>query len=207
VISPEPCPVCQHTQAAIERREPRPYGQYFRLKCCACRHVWTYRKHKEGCPPPREIQQCPECKSKETKTIESRPTEYGRRQRIECKSCQHRWTNIIGVKARPRARKRRDGERLTNDEIRLILTSDGSNQYVGQIINVLVKTVDDVRMGRIHADKLPELPRRNKKSPKLSCLDCRFWDYECIRPCRLGWPDPETYGTKYANECDDYATR
>lgn len=114
---------------------------------------------------------------------------------------------MIGAEVELRARKRGDGEYLTIDDIRLILTSDGSNQHVGQIINVLAKTVDDVRMGRIHADKLPELPRRNKKSPKLSCLDCKFWDTECIRPCRLGWPDPETYGPKYANECDDYFAR
>jgi|688.fasta_scaffold53655_5 hypothetical protein len=67
--------------------------------------------------------------------------------------------------------------------------------------------IDDVRMGRIHADKLPEIPRWNKKTSKLSCLNCRFWDTDCIRPCRLGWPDPEEGGPSYANECGDYAAK
>ena len=203
----EPCPICQHTHAAIERSDPRPYGRYFRLKCSACRHIWTYRKHGEGCPPPREIQQCPECKSKETRTIESRPTEYGRRQRIECKGCQHRWTNVIGVKVKPRAQKRRDGERVTNDEIWIILTSSRTSRQVALDLKISHKTIEAIRTGEIHADRLPEIPRWTKQCPRLSCLDCRFWDRESIHPCRLSWPDPEVAGPGYANECSDYAAK
>jgi hypothetical protein len=93
------------------------------------------------------------------------------------------------------------------NDIRLILISSGSSRQVGQILKVFHGVIDDVRMGRIHADKLPEIPRWNKKTSKLSCLNCRFWDTDCIRPCRLGWPDPEEGGPSYANECGDYAAK
>lgn len=202
------CPSCQSTQIKTTKNERRPYGWYKRLACSACGHNWTDRKQGKNCkpvPPPK--QQCPECKSEKTRITESRPTEYGRRQRIECKNCKYRWTNVIGTKLSPRAQKRRDSERLSMNDIRLILISSGSSRQVGQILKVFHGVVDDVRMGRVHADKLPELPRWNKKLSKLSCLDCRFWDRDCIRPCRLGWPDPEEGGPSYANECGDYAAK
>lgn len=202
------CPTCQSTQIKVYRNDRKPYGRYKRLACSACGCKWTYREQGENCkqaPPARH--QCPECRSMETTTIRSMPTQYGRRQRIECKNCNYRWTNVIGTKLSPKAQKRRDGERLSMNDIRLILISSGSSRHVGQILKVFHGVVDDVRMGRIHADKLPELPRWNKETPKLSCLNCRFWDLGCIPPCRLGWPDPIEIGPKYANECGDYAAK
>lgn len=206
---PEPCPSCggTHVQVSISRR--RSYGHYRRLVCCACGHTWTHREQLPGrskpIPPPR--QQCPECGSMDTAVIESRVMDYGRRQRVECRGCRHRWSNVIGGSIKARPQKRRDAGSLTEDEIRLILTSRRSRRELARELRVSHVTVGAVRLGELHAQVLPELPRRTAKPPQRSCTSSRFWDPEAAHPCMEGWPDPETDGPGYANECDDYSAR
>lgn len=204
-----PCPNCNAVNIKIEITHRRSYGRYRRLLCNACHYIWTHREVAPGSrkpiPPPR--QQCPNCESLNTAAIESRQTSYGRRRRYSCKDCQHRWTKTTDTKLKSRNKKKRDGEQVTNDEIWIVLTSGRTSQQVALDLRLPRKTIEAVRAGEIHADRLPEIPRWTKQRPRLSCLDCRFWDHESMRPCQLGWPDPEIDGYGYADECSDYAAR
>lgn len=204
----DPCPSCggTHVQVAITHR--RSYGRYRRLVCCSCGHTWTHREQIKGRRPiPPTRQQCPKCGSKDTAVIESRVMDYGRRQRVECRWCRHRWSNVINGAIKARPQKRRDAGSLTEDEIRLILTSRKSRRELARELRVSPGTVSRVLLGKMHADKLPELPRGAAKPRRLSCTSCRFWDPESVHPCREGWPDPETDGPGYANECGDYTAK
>lgn len=200
------CPACKslHVQITITHR--RTYGYYRRLECCVCGHRWTQREATTG-PAPAERQQCPECSSTNTTVIESRVTTYGRRRRVSCHDCNHRWTNVLGGQLQPRPQARRAAGELTEDEVRLILTDHRSDRELAQVLLVSRTAVRAVRRGELHAQVAPELPRQQAQPARLSCTSCRFWDPDAVRPCKEGWPDPETDGPGYANECGDYLAR
>lgn len=200
------CPACGGTHVRVPLSHRRSYGVYRRLECCHCGHRWTDREAKTGTPPaPR--QQCPECSSTDTAVIESRIMPYGRRQRVLCRGCSHRWTNRIGDMQQARTHARRDAGELTEDEVRLILTSPRSLRSLSVELRVSPATVRGVRTGELHAQVAPDVPRLQGQPRRRSCTSCRFWDPEAVRPCTEGWPDPETDGPGYANECDDYSPK
>ncbi len=203
---PEPCPSCGVTHVQVPVTRPTIYGRYRRLECCVCGHRWTHRE-TSGRPLPPARHECPECGSDRTSVIESRVTNYGRRQRVDCRDCRHRWTNVIGGRTTARPQRRREAGNLTEDEIRLILTSQESDRELAAELRVSRVAVRGVRRGEIHAQVLPDLPRWASKPRRLSCVSCRFWDADAVRPCREGWPDPETDGPGYANECGDYSAK
>lgn len=203
---PEPCPSCGGTHVVVLQSRRLGYGRYRRMECSACEYRWTHREQGEHgmgtLLQPRH--QCPECKSRDAAVRESRVTDYGRRQRVACHSCGHRWTvkTVANVSARPMLL--RESGRLTEDEIGLILTSVRSIRRLATKLRVSPETVRNVQIGKIHGQVLPDLPRRQRSERRRSCTSCRFWDEQSVRPCRLGWPDPETDGPGYARECGDY---
>ncbi len=200
------CPACEGTHVQVALSHRRRYGLYRRLECCACGHRWTDREAQTGTPPaPRH--QCPECSSADTAVIESRITPYGRRQRVLCHGCSHRWTNLIGDPQRARRQSKRDAGELTEDEVRLMLTSPRSLRSLSVELRVSPSTVRGVRRGDLHRQVAPELPRLQGQPQRRSCTSCWFWDPEAVRPCTEGWPDPETDGPRYANECEDYSPK
>jgi transcriptional regulator NrdR family protein len=206
MTSSRTCPACGNTHAQVALSHRRSYGLYRRLECCACGHRWTDREAKIGKPPaPR--QQCPECGSTNTAVIESRVTPYSRRQRVLCRGCSHRWTNVIDDPQKARVHARRDAGALTEDEVRLILTSTRSVRDIAAELRVSRGTVLGVRRGDLHPQVAPELPRLPAQPRRRSCTSCRFWEPDAVRPCKEGWPDPETDGPGYANECDDYSPK
>jgi hypothetical protein len=139
--------------------------------------------------------------------IESRIMPYGRRQRVLCRGCSHRWTNRIGDMQQPRTHARREAGELTEGEVRLILTSTRSVRDLAAELRVSRGAVLGVRRGDLHAQVAPDVPRLQARPRRLSCTSCRFWDPEAARPCKEGWPDPETDGPGYANECGDYSPK
>ena len=199
------CPACGAHQTKVVIYAPRPYGQYRRIECHSCNHRWTERDPTKGTPPaPR--QQCPECSSTNTEVIESRIQDYGRRQRVVCHDCSHRWTKRISDQLVPRGQRRRE-QHLTEDDVRSILTSPLGMSDKARVHRISKETVRKILRGQLHANVAAELPRLPARPRKRSCTSCSFWDRESVRPCGLGWPDPETFGPGYANECGDYSPK
>jgi transposase-like protein len=200
------CPACGSTHVQVALSHRRSYGIYRRLECCHCAHRWPEREVTIG-KGPAARHQCSECSSTNTAVIESRVTPYGRRQRVLCRGCSHRWTNLIGDPQQVRKHTRRDAGGLTEDEVRLILMSTQSVRDLAAELRVSRGAVHGVRTGELHAQVAPEMPRQPAQPRRLSCTSCRFWDPEAVRPCKEGWPDPETDGPRYANECGDYSPK
>jgi hypothetical protein len=200
------CPACAGTHVRVPLSKRRSYGVYRRLECCQCGHRWTEREAKTGTPPaPRH--QCPECSSTDTAVIESRIMPYGRRQRVLCRGCSHRWTHRVGDPQQVRTHARRDAGALTEDEVRLVLTSPLSGAKLARELGRSKEAINAIRRGTFHAKTLPELPRRQAKRrvvPELSCHVCAHWRSS---ECGMGFPDPIEEGPAFAADCSLYEAR
>jgi transposase-like protein len=153
---------------------------------------------------------CPSCSSSHTRVIETRPVRNGgRRRRHLCHNCQHRWTTWTGERPPqgrvPNARKgRRTKPPLTEDEVRLVLTSPLSSVKLARELGRSKEAVAAIRRGDLHAKVLPELPRRQAKRraiPELSCHACAHWRSS---ECGMGFPDPIEEGPAFAADCSLY---
>ena len=149
---------------------------------------------------------CPMCSSSQTKVIETRQCHNGtRRQRLQCHDCEHRWTLWHGE--RPK-RGRVDGAaavkriqpRLTEEEIRFILTTQQSGHTLGPELGRSKEAISAIRRGITYKDVCPDLPRWNHGSRKVSCLNCIHWDERC----GMGFPDPAIEGLGFAADCSVY---
>jgi hypothetical protein len=151
---------------------------------------------------------CPRCETKALVIEVRRLATGGRRRRLECQNpdCAHRWTireessePLPPGFTAPRKRPRRSTpNRLTDDELLLIL--ERRDLSTGQLSKLLGRTREffrQVRSGMIYIDQLPHIPRWNSKEQQVTCADCSQW----LGYCTLGFPDPETEGIGFANEC------
>jgi transposase-like protein len=154
---------------------------------------------------------CPSCSSSHTRVIETRPVRNGgRRRRHLCHNCQHRWTTWTGERPPqgrvPNARKGlRKKPPMTEDEVRLVLTSPLSSVKLARELGRSKEAVAAIRRGDIHAKVLPELPRRQAmRSSDLSCHTCAHW---WRGSCGMGFPDPVENGPAFAADCSLYELR
>jgi transposase-like protein len=156
---------------------------------------------------------CPSCSSSHTRVIETRPVRTGgRRRRHLCHNCQHRWTTWAGERPPqgrvPNACKgRRTKPPLTEDEVRLVLTSPLSSVKLARELGCSKEAVAAIRRGALHARTLPELPRRQterRADPELSCHACAHWRSSS---CGMGFPDPLDEGPAFAADCSLYEPR
>ena len=148
---------------------------------------------------------------------DSARTKYGRRRRFKCTStlCGHRWTEHEGERPVVTAPELSAEElaiaavretKLTEAQVRLILTrQDLTIRRLGDLVGRSRQVISMVRTGGSYATVAPELPRMDAGLAQRSCTGCKWWNAEAeFRPCRLGWPDPDTEGPGYARDCDDY---
>ena len=153
---------------------------------------------------------CPDCGCPAA-LLESRARPSGhRRRRYACTGplCGHRWTQWFTPSGklldRPpdlpsRSRPRRDCRRLTDRQVRLILTSPRSLKSLAAELGVSDETIRKVRLGLSYADVAPRLPRQRPGAP--SCERCSSWGDGA---CREGFPDPLEEGPAFARDCDLY---
>lgn len=159
---------------------------------------------------------CPHCAARGA-IIESRMLFNGsRRKRRECPS-GHRWTEWVGE--RPPAGKqpggrdprfRYKGERLTEDQVRLILESRHIGYMkMGQIVGRSREVVRHIRLGLSYRDVAPEVPRwssgevvvlSERRKVTLTCRDCIHWDSACT----MGFPDAKEAGITFARDCSSF---
>jgi hypothetical protein len=153
---------------------------------------------------------CPSCRSSHTRVIETRPVRTGgRRRRHHCHECSHRWTTWVGERPfqgrDPNARKGyRSKPPMTEDEVRLVLTSPLSSVKLAREIGRSKEAVAAIRRGTLHARILPELPRRQvqqRPDPSVSCHACEHWEGD---RCGMGFPDPLEEGPAFAADCSLY---
>jgi hypothetical protein len=156
---------------------------------------------------------CPSCRSSQTRVIETRVLHNGgRRRRHHCHVCSHRWSSWCGDRPRigraPNAKKgRRTRPPLTQEEVRLALTSPLSAVQLARELKCSTETVAAIRRGAMHATVLPELPRRQAQQQQrsaLSCLACSHWRRAS---CGMGFPDPLDEGPGFAADCSLYEPR
>lgn len=144
---------------------------------------------------------CPECNSGFTKVVASHVMANGsRRRRVICRTCEHRWINYDGEK--PSSDHQADGHSkspLTDDDLRLILTSDLSSSVLAQIVNRSMHAVAAIRRGAMYRNRCPDLPRWNDRyNPNgLTCVSCYQWR----GVCGLGIPESALEGVLFAQEC------
>lgn len=160
--------------------------------------------------------QCPECNSEFVKLVESRILANGsRRRRIQCCTCEYRWTDYDGEKP---SSDPQDKSPLTDDDVRLILTSDLSGNELAPMINRSAQTVAAIRKGTMYRNMCPDLPRwnairreamyrRRRPDPPrwndrynpngLTCASCYQWR----GVCGLGIPESALEGVLFAQEC------
>lgn len=153
---------------------------------------------------------CPSCKSSHTRVIETRALkDGGRRRRHHCHVCEHRWTTWIGELPRHGRRPdARPGHRtkppLTEDDVRLVLTSPLSSVKLARQLGRSKETIAAIRRGVLHANTLPELPRRQpmrRPGDGPSCRNCAHWAGDS---CGMGFPDPIEEGPAFAADCSLY---
>lgn len=153
---------------------------------------------------------CPSCESSHTRVIETRPLQDGgRRRRHHCHVCEHRWTTWSGEPPkqgrRPGAKPGRSNKPpLTEDEVRLVLTSPLSSVKLARQLGRSKEAIAAIRRGDIHANTLPELPRRQvqrRPADGPSCRGCAHWTGDS---CGMGFPDPLEEGPAFAADCSLY---
>ena len=149
---------------------------------------------------------CPLCDAR-ANVIRTRVIADGsKRWRIVCssQSCGHRWTAAQGQPLRSDAAGCQKKPQLTEDQVRLILTSGLSLRRLVPLVDRSPPVISAVLTGKSYAELCPDLPRREAWQTQRSCLKCRYWDHG---HCREGWPDPIAEGTGFAQYCDDYERR
>ena len=154
---------------------------------------------------------CPSCSSSHTRVIESRVLYNGaRRRRYHCHSCAHRWTAWNGDRPlpgrRPAARGGNGGNKppLTEDQVRLVLTSDLSAVKLARQLGRSSEAIAAIRRGTLHQYTLPEIPRWPARRRTLSCHGCNHWR---DGRCGMGFPDPIDDGPGFAEDCAVYQPR
>ena len=90
--------------------------------------------------------------------------------------------------------------KLSDDAIRDILTNPASHGAMAQRYGIHRSAVGYIRQGRMHADKLPELPRWT-----VSCDRCIHWSGP--GHCSLGFPDPLVEGVGFARDCASFVAQ
>lgn len=155
---------------------------------------------------------CPSCGASRTRVIETRVVTNGtRRRRHHCHECAHRWTTYLGEKPvagqAGRARSARRGicskPALTADEVRLVLTSTENGIALGRMLGRTHQAISAIRLGKIHREVCPELPRLPRRGEKgLTCLECQHWEGGA---CGMGFPDPLEDGPAFAADCSLYS--
>jgi hypothetical protein len=91
-------------------------------------------------------------------------------------------------------------KKLTEADVRLILTTDKSLRVLSRQLGKSKQTISQVRLGLTHKSLAPDLPRR---AASKSCLCCEYWR-EGLDPCSQGLPDPIDEGPSFASDCDFY---
>ena len=123
-----------------------------------------------------------------------------KRRRLECRDCGHRWTAHQGQPPGHRGGlqqgQRLPFTRLTEAEVRAILTATGGAKQIAAQVGRSHPTVLAVLSGTRYADRAPELPRRSSRS----CLNCGHWSGRC----GLGFPDPEIEGPTFGADCPSW---
>lgn len=135
---------------------------------------------------------------------------------LQCKCCGFKWTVHYDTKLNKEVIATRmsdsrilNQKKLTETEVRLILTDERSGAELAKVLGVTHQAVNQVRTGKTHQRVLPELPRvvpevRNYKrmpiirSTKITCQDCAHW---WQKRCSLDVPEA---GGTFAIECSFY---
>lgn len=148
---------------------------------------------------------CPECSSGSARVVDTRLLLNGRKRRLLCRNCGHRWTTHEPASADEPVRARRTlcrrGRSLTAEEVRLILLAPltVSNATLGRELEVSRELVRQVRNGYIHAKIHPEIARPGGRGR--SCHGCQNWS---TSGCSYGFPEPNDEGPSFARDCDLY---
>lgn len=92
---------------------------------------------------------------------------------------------------------------LSEDAIRLILTSTASHGTLAKQLGIHRSAVSQIRLGRIHAHIAPDLPRWVSN---LNCAMCLHWEAS-RSTCGLDFPDPHAEGLHFARDCACFTHR
>lgn len=132
---------------------------------------------------------CPNCQGDaRLESSQKLPEQRIIRRSWRCEDCSYQWVNPEPIKTRAG---------ISDDALRDILTSLDSNAVVGRRWLLDRTTISALRLGRIHPNRLPELPRWTKRT----CDCCIQWENG---RCLLGHADPESEGVRFARWCSTY---
>jgi hypothetical protein len=90
---------------------------------------------------------------------------------------------------------------LTEEQVIGVLTTRGTARELGERFGVHRSTISLIRLGKIHANIAPHIPRW---STTQRCENCVHWQAERREPCDLGHRDPLEEGTSFARECASF---
>ena len=117
----------------------------------------------------------------------------------KCKSCGHNDSNR-NPNLKPAKNQPTNARRFDDATIALIRTSTETRKQKAERFGCTTRKISMIERGLAYGK--PAAPDAHVYTGR-HCHRCRFWDLELER-CREGWPDPQTYGPRYANECLDY---
>lgn len=136
-------------------------------------------------------------------------TEPRKTYRFKCHCCNHTWSIHLDLTTNteipitnteiPITTKRKH---LTPQQVRFILTEDGSASHKARQLGVSPQCVSQVLLGQIHKDAFPEIPRRissykpRSSTDSKSCRTCTHW---WAGSCDLSIPEAGSAG--FASEC------
>ena len=96
--------------------------------------------------------------------------------------------------------------------LRAVLAMDPtvSTRDAAEELGIHRSTFVGIRLGKIWADVLPELPRLTQEQTIRRCEACAFWDASVApgeNPCNIKIPERLSVGPKWARACGTYMAR
>lgn len=204
-----PCPSCgkKSTRILSVYHSRTTNGVRYKRLCKSCDHRWTTWRGRQ---PERGLhvkRPCPACGSLHSsiRTTYRSKTTNGVRRLIVCAQCQHKWNVWQGVKPDPsQYQKRPQRQRVTEDQVRLVLTTRGTSQLeISRMIGKSRATVQKILNGELYAELAPELPRFRHKASR----SCRSCSNHRQGTCLMNVPDFRDEGEFFAVDCDLYSRR
>jgi hypothetical protein len=161
--------------------------------------IEAHRRHPQAMT--RLSNTCPEC-SAPAKVAEVRKLPHRGicRRWFQCKGCGYRWSHneIIGL---PQPRIKTE---ITDEILREILTGTASPQELTEKYGIHRTTTSSIRLGKIHANRVPDVPRWTRHR---TCHNCQHWKHatdDVPGRCWFDFPDPIEDGMHAARWCNTY---
>lgn len=142
--------------------------------------------------------ECPECSNSTLVVERTYVRKSGRHRLMRCKSCGYRSWRCDSDITGPRMR------RFDAATIKAIRASPDGRRVLAKQYDCSEELIRGIRSGQVYRDLLPEGFRAPPRRGDPSCDNCIHW---LIDACEIGFPEPETEGPAFAQDCSVFVAR